>query len=351
MERRKNMAKNTENSRSKAKNSNRPVKKTTETKKESKVSKTKKVEEQSTKMVEHIEEEQHHTGMNETTRGIILGVVITSLIFSIIILLILARSGNSTSTSGKVKRTSGDSEMLTSFHDAYESEEPTLIVFARSTCGWCELQKPIVERINEDYHINYLFMDYLQLNSQEELNTVGNLLAHSAMTTPYSAIVKNGTILKTLDGFADTQEYVDFLISGGVLPSGSVYKDETRLTSISYDKFKELLAGKETVAILFDAYSNGGETVLDRRKEINTLAEQYDVDIYHLSALNMSQSVLNEFIEKLGDWGYDAKIYKEEQKVDVSILFIVKNGKIVWYGQSDTSKSNLEENFKKYLAK
>lgn len=312
-------------------------KKTPSTKKESK---------KEVKEIENDYELVPQKGISEFAKGMIIGVVITAFIALIVILLILGKNdGNINHSSNGTL--SGDltnaSDEMKKFYDYYEREEPTLIVYASTQCGYCVLQEPIVERIAELYDIDYLYMDITQLSSAE-VSKVGELLDCAGNGTPTSVIVENGKVVKSMEGMAEGKEYVSFLISGGVLSKDSTYQDEDTLIDITYDKFKELLAGKSLSVILMDQYTSCGESCLEERKIVNAIAKENNIPVYYLSGNSISSS---DFIDKLGDWGYSTEGYKKDKSVGIPLLMIVRNGKIVWHQDGNMTEADIRSELKK----
>ena len=291
------------------------------------------------------------TGMSETTRGMIIGIVITALIASIIILLILGKNDDNKATKwGSNSNTVSNSNAseMEKFNEYFKRKEPTLIVFAQDGCGWCGYQEPIVKRIGEMYNMDYLFMDITKLQSQAELNEVVEKLEIGDGGTPTPVIVKDGKVVSTYGGMGEGKEYVEFLVDGGVLPKDSTYKDEENLIRIKYDKVVELVKGKETSVILFDLYASNvavcGQTCLDQRVILNDIAKENNIPIYHYHANDMD----SKFIDKLGDWGYSTDDYKDKKSIGLPLLMFVKDGKLVWYQNGNMKEEDIRKEFKNY---
>jgi Thiol-disulfide isomerase and thioredoxins len=286
-------------------------------------------------------------GMSEATKGMIVGMVITALIALVVILLILGKNEGTDKNSTKTKLDpSTYSEGMKEFYEYFESEELTLIIFASSQCSFCVAQKPIVENIAKDYDIKYLYMDYLELASQAEVDKVVEELKLEKGSTPTSVVVKNGEVVKTWVGYADGKEYVANLISAGMLKSGNTYKQEDNLTAIDYKKFKDLLNGSKVSAVIFDA-ANCTETCISEREFLNGIAKSNNIPVYHLTATTFSQADQTEFIDKLGEWGYDTAEYKNDKSVKIPLLLFVKDGKIVEYYVGFEKEADITDLFKK----
>lgn len=296
-------------------------------------------------------------GMSDTTKGIIIGVLVTALIAVLVVLLILGGKDNDSRNTDVNKETSNSanknlvapedySDAMKEFYKYFESEEKTLIVFASSQCSYCVAQEPIVEALAEQYDINYLYMDYLELGSDDEINQVIAELELSGGSTPTSVVVQNGEVLDSWVGYVDGSGYVSNLVSAGVLKKGTTYTLEKDIESIDFTKFKNLLNGSKVSAVVVDTPICA--ICYKGRLELNKIAEKYDVPVYRLSSDVLSEDEMDKFIDGLGDWGYDAEEYKEEKNVQVPLLLFVKNGKIVRYeiGYSE-GKTNFKNLFEK----
>lgn len=263
------------------------------------------------------------SGMSDLTKGVIIGSLVTALIATLVVLLIL---GNNDKNKENKIDTSQYSEAMQEFYEYFESDELTLIVFASSQCRFCLAQEPIVEAIAKEYNLNYLYMDYLELGSNEEIDLVIEELGVSG-STPTSVVVKDGEIVYSWVGYVDGETYVQNLIKAGMLKKGTKYTLEENVKGIDYTKFKKLLKDDEVSAIFVDMPACN----LCYREKIalNKLAEKYDVDVYNLSADVLSEDEMEKFLKGLGDWGFTTEEYEENyENVKVPLLLFVKDGKI-----------------------
>lgn len=262
-------------------------------------------------------------GMSDVTKGVIIGSLVTALIAALVILLILGSNDKNKET--KVD-TSQYSEAMQEFYEYFESDELTLIVFASSQCGYCLAQEPIVEAIAEEYDLNYLYMDYLTLGSNEEIDLVVEELGVSG-STPTSVVVKDGEVVYSWVGYVDGKTYVENLVKAGMLKEGTKYTLEDNIEGIDYPKFKKLLKDDEVSAILVDMPACN--LCYRERIALNKLSEKHDVKVYNLSADVLSEDEMEKFLKGLGDWGFTTKEYEESyENVEVPLLLFVKDGKI-----------------------
>lgn len=307
--------------------------------------KSKKIEKEEIKKVEPVVVESPlKSGMSETTKGIIIGAVVTALIAGLVILLVLgAKDGNN--NDNNLVNPSDYSDAMKEFYEYFESEEKTLIVFASSQCGYCVAQEPIVEAIAKEYNINYLYMDYLELGSDEEIDQVIAELELENGSTPTSVVVQNGKIIDTWVGYVDGEEYLNHLIDAGVVKKGTKYTLEQNIEAVDYSQFKKLLKGSKVSAIIVDMPTCA--VCYEARVAVNELAEKHNIKVYQLSAKVLSDDEMDKFIDGLGTWGYDAEEYKEDKSVAVPLLLFVKNGKIVRYETGYSEETDLEGLFEK----
>lgn len=262
-------------------------------------------------------------GMSDVTKGVIIGSLVTALIAALVILLILG--SNDKNKEPKVD-TSQYSEAMQEFYEYFESDELTLIVFASSQCRFCLAQEPIVEAIAEEYDLNYLYMDYLTLGSNEEIDLVVEELGVSG-STPTSVVVKDGEVVYSWVGYVDGKTYVENLVKAGMLKKGTKYTLEDNIEGIDYPKFKKLLKDDEVSAILIDMPACN--LCYRERIALNKLSEKHDVKVYNLSAEVLSEDEMEKFLKGLGDWGFTTKEYEESyENVEVPLLLFVKDGKI-----------------------
>lgn len=292
------------------------------------------------------------SGMSDTTRGIIIGVLVTALIATLVILLILGQNNNKDNNynSNSGNNVQGDldpstySEGLNEFYEYFNSKDKTLIVFASSQCGYCVAQKPIVEALAKEYKFDYLYMDYLELSSDAEISLVIDELGIEG-STPASVVVQDGKVLNTWVGYVDGKGYLDNLVNSGLIDKNATYDLESEFVSIKYDKFLSLLKDSETSAVIVDMPTCA--VCYEERIALNELAKEYDLKLYQMSAQSLSDEEIEEFSDKLGDWGYDNEEYEETGQVEVPLLLFVKDGKIKTYKVGYTEDDDLEALFEK----
>lgn len=273
------------------------------------------------------------SGMSDNVKGAIIAVVVLLIIGFFVILLVLGendnRKGGSVAEEHNLNA-SDYSEALTEFYDYFNSEDRKVIVFASTQCGYCVAQKPYVETIGKKYGVDYLYMDYLELNNENgEVDIVIEELGISG-ATPTTVIVEDGEIIGSWEGYLDGQEYFEQLVKYDLISEDKKYDLEDNITDIDYEKFEELLDDSSVSAIFINTPYCGLCTT--EKLALNDFAAEHKVKVYELNSIVLSEDEFKEFTEGLGKWGYTSEAYEENtENVEVPLLLFVKNGKIIDY--------------------
>lgn len=287
--------------------------------------------------------------MSDKTRYIIIGVISFVLLALIVVLAIY---GNKTTKDDKNNKESNTSEtrntsteFLKKFYEAFDSKEEKLIFFARSSCGYCNLQKPILENIVKDYDLDYFAIDTDTL-SEVEVKEIMNTLGIDG-STPTSVVAKEGKVVNKNPGYLDGQEYVKFLSKSGILDEDAIYKEEKNIKSITYSEFKDIADKNKTSLILLD--TSACSECITVRSLLSDLGEEYDFKVNYLFAPSLSQSEVEKLVEEdLDEMKYDEDSYKKDKQVSIPLLLVVKDNKIKDYVLKSTEKSDYVKVLKKY---
>ncbi len=283
--------------------------------------------------------------MSDRTRYIIIGVV-TIVLF--ILVIVLASVGdknikNNTTTSSKESNTAStkerntSTEALKSFYEAFDSKELKVIFFARTSCSYCSLEKPILKQIASDYDIDYYNIDTDELTSTE-VQEIMSALGISG-STPTTVIVKEGKVVATNTGYLDGKPYVEFFIKNGILKEGATYKPEEELKSIDYSEFKKIAEKEEASLVLLD--DSACPNCIELRSKLNTWASKYKFKVNYLAAKSLSTDEIKSLVENdLKEMNFDNETYKKDGDVSIPLLFVVKDNKIVDYVTESTEESD-----------
>jgi len=304
--------------------------------------------------------------MDDKTRHIIVAIVAAVLVIGIVLVAILGNgnepkknsdsnsnkesnitsniSSNTTSNTEKKERNKS-TDFLKKFYEAFDSKEVKVIFFARTSCGYCQLQKPILKNVAKDYDLDYFNIDTDEL-SETEVTEVMSALGIGG-STPNTVVVKEGKVLATSNGYLDGKAYVKYLVKNGVLKEESVYKQEKNLKEIDYSEFKKISKEDKVSLIFLDTSACQACTTV--RSLLNEFADDNDFEVYYLNSYNLTEDDVTDLVDKkLDEMGYDEKQYKEDKSVSVPLLLVVKDNEIKDYILQSTDESDYKKVLKKY---
>lgn len=304
--------------------------------------------------------------MSDKSRHIIVAVVAAVLVIGIVLVAILGNgnaskktsdsnsnkesnttsniSSNTTSNAEKKERNKS-TDFLKDFYEAFDSKDVKVIFFARTSCGYCSLQKPILKNVAKDYDLDYFNIDTDEL-SETEVSEVMSALGIGG-STPNTVVVKEGKVLATSNGYLDGKAYVKYLVKNGVLKEGSIYKQEKNLKEIDYSEFKKIAKEDKTSLVFLDTSACQACTTV--RSLLNDFADDNDFEVYYLNSYNLTEDDVTDLVDKkLDEMGYDEKQYKENKSVSVPLLLVIKDNEIKDYILQSTDESDYKKVLKKY---
>lgn len=265
---------------------------------------------------------------------VILAVLATALL-TIFILDELKRSG--------VIESNEVSETMKEFNENFNSKERKIIYYASSGCGYCELQKPILESIAEEYELDYYEIDSSKLGAKQRKEILEKLEIEHA--TPTTVVVENGEVVDTLVGYNEGAAFVQFLIEVELLEENSVYPGEKYINFVNYDEYEDLINSKSTHVITI------GQTSCSHciafKPAINSVGEDYDITMNYLNITNLTEEERNNFTNSLTKIEYNEPKFVEDGSFGTPLTLIVKNGKVVDYISGNRTISQLVRELKK----
>ena len=234
-------------------------------------------------------------------------------------------------------------EVMKEFNKQFNSKERKVIFFASSACGYCELQKPILETIAEDYDMEYFEIDAATLGLKQREEIIEKLEIEGK--TPTTVIVQNGKVIDVAQGYTEGRLYVDFFASNELLPEDAVYSKEANLTFIDIDEYKDLVEEKGIHVVVI------GQTTCSHciaiKPALNKVAGEYDLTINYLNLTEMSEDEYNDFEESLKEIEYNEPNFVEDGSFGTPLTLIIENGKVKDYISGQRTKSQLVREFKK----
>ena len=234
-------------------------------------------------------------------------------------------------------------ELMKEFNEEFNSKERTVIFYASSACGYCELQKPILETIAEDYDMEYFEIDSATLGAKQREEIIEKLEIEGK--TPTTIIVQNGKVIDTALGYTDGQDYVEFFASNEMIPEDAVYSKEANLTFIDYNEYEDLIGENQTHVVVV------GQTTCSHciaiKPALNKVAGEYDLTINYLNLTEMTEDEYNSFTASLKKIEYNDPDFVEKGSFGTPLTLIIKNGKVKDYISGQRTKSQLVREFKK----
>jgi len=234
-------------------------------------------------------------------------------------------------------------EIMKEFNYTYNSNEKKVIYYASSECGYCELQKPILEVIAKDYDIEYYSIDSTLLSNSQRNTILEKLDIEHA--TPTTVIVKDGKVLDTQVGYTDGRELVEFFKENKIVPKDAEYSAEKYLTYVDYEEYKNLIRSEETNIIVVGQTSCSHCIAI--KPALNSVAGKYDLTINYLNLTDLTEDESESFFESLEKIEYNDPDFLEDGSFGTPLTLIVENGKVTDYISGSKTISQLVREFKK----
>lgn len=239
--------------------------------------------------------------------------------------------------------TEESNEIMDNFNKYFNNKKIKIIYYASSTCSYCELQTPIIEQIQKDYNIDYLYIDSSKLTKDDKEKILDELDIEHA--TPTTVIVKDGKVIDTQVGYADGGKMVEFFKENKVLKEDAVYTPEQYLTFINYEEYTKLLEkeGKQVITI----GQTGCIHCTAVKPVLNTIAKEYNLTINYLNIKEMTQSESTSFQNSLIEIGYDEEEFLSNGNFGTPLTLIIENGKVISYIDGERPTTQFIRAFKK----
>ena len=218
------------------------------------------------------------------------------------------------------------------FEAAFNSTENKLVYLGSSTCGYCQLLNPSLEDMKERYDFDYLYIDVSEISSGY-LKKILSQLELTSLGTPYLAIVSNGEIVDTQNGYSDYDITFEFLKDNKIIGEDQ----ELLLNYIGYDEYDKLLnSDKKNVIVVGQSTCS---YCVQAKVTLNDIVEENDITINYLNISYLTEEEGEKFESSLdyfeNSWG-------------TPIMMIVQDGKLVdiieQYVDKDEYVEFLEEN-------
>lgn len=228
-------------------------------------------------------------------------------VFAAIILLIII---------GSLCENHKSKKYLNDFYSAFNGSENKLVMIGRDDCGWCQLFKPYLDFMSENYGFEYIYVNTNELTTStfnRLLKDIG--VAKDEFGTPLTVVVKDGTVVDSLNGYVDETELFDFLKDYNFISSDS----KLSLNYISYSSYKKILKSDDINILVIGQTSC---TYCIKAKPIlNQVISDKNVKINYLNITELSEEDTEKFSDSLD--------YLKDNEWGTPLTLIIKGGKVI----------------------
>ena len=100
---------------------------------------------------------------------------------------------------------------IDTFFKYYNKNKEKIILFARPSCHYCEIAEPIIKNLAYEYNLNIYAINTETITEEEKNKLLETNDFFKSLGTPTLIIVKNGTILDSINGLTDRAHYKKLL--------------------------------------------------------------------------------------------------------------------------------------------
>lgn len=94
-----------------------------------------------------------------------------------------------------------------------EEEKPFLLVLVQDGCGYCDMYKPVVKEVSDEYNIPiyYINLTNLSLEDNTALSNSNSYLKKNKWGTPTTLFMYGDVVVDSLGGYKDKDIFVSFV--------------------------------------------------------------------------------------------------------------------------------------------
>ena len=234
----------------------------------------------------------------------------TIILFSIVAAVILLIIGGSIYEGHKSK------VYLNDFYSALNGSENKLVMIGRDNCSWCQLFKPVLDSMKEEYGF-----DYLYVNTNELTNGVFNKMLKdigvdkNSFGTPLTIVVKDGEVIDSLNGYVDEQELLSFLKKYDFVSKDA----KLALNYVDYSGYKDVVNSSEKKILVLGQTTCG--YCIKAKPILSSISKEYGITINYLNVNTLSDEEKGKFTKYL--------TYLNENEWGTPLTLIVKHNEVV----------------------
>lgn len=206
---------------------------------------------------------------------------------------------------------------LNEFYSALNGSENKLVMIGRDNCSWCQMFKPDLDFLSENYDFDYIYVNTNELTS----NTLNKLLKDinvnsNEFGTPLTIVVKNGEVVDSLNGFTDEVDLFDFLKKYNFISSDSKLK----LNYVDYNGYKKVINSSDNQILVIGQTTCG--YCIKAKPILNQIAVDKNVTINYLNITKLSDEETQKFTSKLD-------YFKDNDNWGTPLTLIINDGKVI----------------------
>lgn len=213
-------------------------------------------------------------------------------------------------------------EIVNKYNELYEEEGTQIVYFGKNGCAYCELYTPVIDKLMEDYDLEYNYIDSSKVSSSKLVSMLekGGIDVDS-FGTPTTLIIKDGEVINNSIGYMDRETTFTFLKENGVIASDAVLKPEfENITNINYSEYLNILKSSEAKVVVV------GQTTcshcITAKPYYDEIAKENNIDIYYLNYTNMSDDEKTAILTS-------TTYFKENEDWGTPLMLIAKDGDAV----------------------
>lgn len=205
---------------------------------------------------------------------------------------------------------------LDSFYSAFNGSENSLVMIGRDNCSWCQLFHPSLDFMSENYGFDYIYVNTNELTSGMLNKLLGDIgVDSSEFGTPLTIVVKDGSVVDSLNGYTDEVDLFDFLKKYDFIDGN----EKLLLNYVDYSGYKKLLKSESSSIIVIGQTSC--QYCIKAKPILNQVSKDKNVKINYLNITELSDEDREKFNDSLD--------YLKDNEWGTPLTLIVKGGKVI----------------------
>ena len=218
---------------------------------------------------------------------------------------------------GGSKHESHDSKKhLSDFYSAFNGNEYKLVMIGRDDCSWCQLFKPNLDFMHDNYGVDYIYVNTNKLTNgvfNKLLDDIG--VDKNSFGTPLTVVVRDGKVVDSINGYVDEKDLFDFLKKYNFISTDA----KLPLNYVDYNGYKSVVKSNDNKILIL------GQTTCSHcikvKPILGNIALKYGITINYLDITKLSDDERGKFTKYL--------TYLSENDWGTPLALIVNNGEVI----------------------